>query len=190
MEQDIVGAEEDILHHHVLVPLEQRHPAASGLDRPAPPVPGRWEYGPSCGLFDHVLGLRRSCSEEWFWRGGCGVLGLIVGVPCSPLSRLISSRKRWFSAWAARRSAMTSSSRLSSRLTSSRARSSAMLYRSRSSSISPLAPGEGGCAYRELLCQLSPVVATRQGMGFQPRIIEEIRSCHQFELGKFKPSRA
>lgn len=52
--------------------------------------------------FDHALGLRRSCSEEWFWLGGGGVLGLIVGVPCSPLSRLISSRRRWFSAWDAR----------------------------------------------------------------------------------------
>src|SRR5256886_8663968 len=65
-------------------------------------------------LFDHALGLRRSCSEEWFWRGGGGVLALILGVPCSPLSRLISSRRRWISAWAARRSALTSSSRLRS----------------------------------------------------------------------------
>src|SRR6266571_2219053 len=78
-------------------------------------------------LFDHALGLRRSCSEEWFWRGGGGVLALILGVPCSPLSRLISLRRCWFSAWDARRSA----------LTSSRARSSAMLCRSSSSSISP-----------------------------------------------------
>src|SRR5262245_5975641 len=39
---------------------------------------------------------------------------------------------------------MTPSSTFSSRWTSSRARSSAMLDRSRSSSIVPLAPGEGG----------------------------------------------
>src|SRR5712691_1159797 len=69
---------------------------------------------------------------------------------------------------------MTSSSKLSSRLTSSRARSSAMLFRSRSSSISSRAPGEGSCAYRGLLCQRPPIVATHQSMGFQPRIIEVI----------------
>src|SRR6266446_885520 len=48
--------------------------------------------------FDQVFGLRRSCSEEWALGGGCGVLALIAGAPCSPLSRLSSSRKRWFSA--------------------------------------------------------------------------------------------
>src|SRR5712692_8857489 len=70
---------------------------------------------------------------------------------------------------------MTSSSKLSSRLTSARARSSAMLFRSRSSSISSRAPGEGSCAYRGLLCQRPPIVATHQSMGCQPRIIEVIR---------------
>src|SRR6266851_3609340 len=69
---------------------------------------------------------------------------------------------------------MTSSSKLSSRLTSARARSSAMLCRSRSSSISSRAPGEGSCAYRGLLCQRPPIVATHQSMGCQPRIIEVI----------------
>src|SRR5712691_11866321 len=93
-------------------------------------------------LFDHAFGVRRSCSEARSLGGGCGVLGLSVGWPCSPLSRLISLRKRWISAWAARRAALTSSSRLSSCLTSSRACSSAMLCRSRSSSIVPLPPAE------------------------------------------------
>src|SRR4030095_5139926 len=55
-----------------------------------------------------------------------------------------------------------------------------MLDRSRSSSIAPLAPGEEGGAYRELLCQRSFVVATRQGMGFQPRIFEVIRLIQHY----------
>src|SRR5438094_371471 len=125
--------------------------------------------------FDHPLGLRRSCSEEWSVLGGCGWFDLIVGRPCSPLSRLISSRRRWFSAWATRRSVMTSSSRLSSCLTSSRARSSAMLFRSRSSSMSSLAPGEGDGAYQKLLCSLSSTVATCLGACCHAQIIEEIR---------------
>src|SRR5713101_8811928 len=126
--------------------------------------------------FDQVFGLRRSCSEEWSVWGGCGVLDWTLGLPCSPLSRLISSRRRWFSAWAARRSAITSSSTLSSRLTSSRACSSTMLCRSRSSSIVPLAPVARGGVYGEPLCQIPSVVATRQGMGFQPPIFEMIPS--------------
>src|SRR5713226_6132203 len=125
--------------------------------------------------FDQVFGLRRSCSEEWSVCGGCGVLDWTLGLPCSPLSRLISSRRRWFSAWAARRSAITSSSTLSSRLTSSRACSSTMLCRSRSSSIVPLAPVARGGVYGEPLCQIPSVVATRQGMGFQPPIFEMIQ---------------
>src|SRR6266852_5466936 len=125
--------------------------------------------------FDQVFGLRRSCSEEWSVWGGCGVLDWTLGLPCSPLSRLISSRRRWFSAWAARRSAITSSSTLSSRLTSSRACSSTMLCRSRSSSIVPLAPVARGGVYGEPLCQIPSVVATRQGMGFQPPIFEMIQ---------------
>src|SRR6266567_9320932 len=126
--------------------------------------------------FDHAFGVRRSCSEERSLGGGCSVLGLIVGWPCSPLSRLISSRRRWFSAWATRRSALTSSSTLSSRLTSSRACSSTILCRSRSSSIVPLAPVERCRVYCEPLCQPSSVVATRQGMGFQPPIFEVIQN--------------
>src|SRR6266511_269893 len=52
--------------------------------------------------FDHALGLRRSCSEDRSLGGGCGVLGLVVGRPWSPLSRLISLRRCWISAWPAR----------------------------------------------------------------------------------------
>src|SRR6266566_4956086 len=128
--------------------------------------------------FDHAFGVRRSCSEERSLGGGCGVLGLIVGWPCSPLSRLISLRRRWISAWAARSSALTSSSRLSSRLTSSRACSSAMLCRSRSSSIVPLAPAERHYVYCVPVCPFSPLVATCYSMGFQPRIFEVIPSRH------------
>src|SRR5712691_12071957 len=134
--------------------------------------------------FDQVFGLRRSCSEEWSVWGGCGVLDWTLGLPCSPLSRLISSRRRWFSAWAARRSAITSSSTLSSRLTSSRVCSSTMLCRSRSSSIVPLAPVARGGVYGEPLCQISSVVATRQGMGFQPPIFEVIQ--FDVSLGVFR----
>src|SRR3989475_10182480 len=131
--------------------------------------------------FDHPLGLRRSCSEEWSGLGGCGWFDLIVGRPCSPLSRLISSRRRWFSAWATRRSVMTSSSRLSSCLTSSRARSSAMLCRSRSSSMLSLAPGKGDCAYQKLLCSLSSTVATCLGACCHAQIIEEIQFYRHFD---------
>src|SRR2546426_2210250 len=130
--------------------------------------------------FDQVFGLRRSCSEEWSVWGGCGVLDWTLGLPCSPLSRLIESRRRWFTAWAARRSAITSSSTLSSRLTSSRVCASTMLCRSRSSSILPLAPVARGGVYGEPLCQISSVVATRQGMGFQPPIFEVIPSHSPF----------
>src|SRR6266581_9457276 len=130
--------------------------------------------------FDHAFGVRRSCSEERSLGGGCGVLGLIVGWPCSPLSRLISLRRRWISAWAARSSALTSSSRLSSRLTSSRACSSAMLCRSRSSSIVPLAPAERHYVYCVPVCPFSPLVATCYSMGFQPRIFEVIRPAPIF----------
>src|SRR6266487_4985866 len=116
--------------------------------------------------FDHAFGVRRSCSEERSLGGGCGVLGLIAGCPCSPLSRLISLRRRWMSAWAARRSARTSSSTLSSRLTSARACSSAMLCRSRSSSIVPLAPAERHEVYCASVCPFSPLVATRYRWAF------------------------
>src|SRR5215813_13137672 len=75
---------------------------------------------------------------------------------------------------------MTSYSTFSSCWTSSRARSSAMLDRSRSSSIAPLAPGEGGGTFRELLCQYAFVVATHQDMGFQPRIFEVIHLITPF----------
>src|SRR5437870_5246495 len=70
---------------------------------------------------------------------------------------------------------MTSSSTFSSRWTNSRARSSAMLDRSRSSSIGPLAPGEGGgqtaTYYAHFPVSWQPVKAG----GFQPRIFEVIR---------------
>src|SRR5499426_3908680 len=66
---------------------------------------------------------------------------------------------------------MTSSNMLRSRPTSSRARSSAMLCRSSSSSISPLAPGEEGCVYQAPLCQLSQVVATRRTWAFRPGLL-------------------
>src|SRR5216683_4390096 len=130
--------------------------------------------------FDQVFGLRRSCSEEWSVWGGGGVLDWTLGRPCSPLSRLISSRRRWFSAWATRRSAMISSSRLSSCLTSSRARSSAMLFRSRSSSLSSLAPVEGDGAYQKLLCSLPSTVATCLGACCHAQIIEEILPSEPF----------
>src|SRR6266542_4212614 len=130
--------------------------------------------------FDHALGLGRSCSEDRSLGGGCGVLGLIVGRPCSPLSRLISLRRRWISAWAARRSALTSSSRLSSCLTSARACSSTMLCRSRSSSIGSLAPAERHDVSCAPVCPFFPFVATRYCMGFQPWIFEvvPVRSHH------------
>src|SRR2546426_2133633 len=73
---------------------------------------------------------------------------------------------------------MTSSSTFSSRWTNSRARSSAMLDRSRSSSIGPLAPGEGGgqtaTYYAHFPVSWQPVKAG----GFQPRIFEVIRVNH------------
>src|SRR6478672_9351719 len=71
---------------------------------------------------------------------------------------------------------MTSSNMLRSRLTSSRARSSAMLCRSSSSSISPLAPGEEGCVYQAPLCQLSQVVATRRTWAFRPGLLRRYAS--------------
>src|SRR4029453_16762373 len=91
---------------------------------------------------------------------------------------VVRAGRRWLgrlSRGATRRSARPTSSRVSSRLTRSRARSSAMLFRSRSASMSSLAPGEGDCAYQKLLCSLSSTVATCLGVCCHAQIIEEIR---------------
>src|SRR5207244_5828978 len=73
---------------------------------------------------------------------------------------------------------MTSSSTFSSRWTNSRARSSSMLDMSSSSSIGPLAPGEGGrqtaTYYAHFPVSWQPVKAG----GFQPRIFEVIPPLH------------
>src|SRR2546425_5121179 len=84
---------------------------------------------------------------------------------------------------------MTSSTTLSNRLTSSRARSSVILFRSRSSSIALLLPGKNECVYRELLCQLSSVVATHEGIDFQPRIIEVTRRGRPISQGTQSPAK-
>src|SRR6516165_1004662 len=160
MEQDVVGAGGDVLHHHVLVAFEhgiRRQTIGIDLHHLCP------VNGNTVCFVAFRPGLRLA---PFLFRGvvrvgGGGVLDWTLGLPCSPLSRLISSRRRWFSAWAARRSAITSSSMLRSRLTSARACSSTMLCRSRSSSIVPLAPVARGGVYDEPLCQIPSVVATR-----------------------------
>ena len=57
MEQDIVGTEDDVLHHHVLVPLELGIRQANSLERSARPVPGRWKCGSPCPAFRPPLGF-------------------------------------------------------------------------------------------------------------------------------------
>src|SRR6516165_3207023 len=78
---------------------------------------------------------------------------------------------------------MTSSSTFSSCWTSSRARSSAMLDRSRSSSIVPLAPGEGGGRPRAIM----PTFLRRDnpsGHGLSARIFEVIpQKLHRQWIG-------
>src|SRR5712692_6187209 len=97
MEQDIVGAEDHVLYHHVLVSLEHgiwRQVGRIDLHHLLPVEGNPVRFA----VFRPGLRLTPFLFREWSLGGGCGVLALIAGAPCSPLSRLSSSRKRWFSA--------------------------------------------------------------------------------------------
>src|ERR1035437_736250 len=78
---------------------------------------------------NEVFGSRRSCSE--LVPVLAGRLGGMFGFPCCPFRRLTSSRRRWFSARNRCVSATSVSTRFSRRAMHSRARSSAMVLRSR-----------------------------------------------------------
>lgn len=64
------------------------------------------------GLRLMPFGFRRMIAGSW-WFGG--LLALMSGLPCSPLRRLFSSRKRWFSACNSRTVACRSSTKLNSK---------------------------------------------------------------------------